>query len=413
MNTGFIDYCQICNSKKIFPVIDLGYQPLADDLKDSKTVNEKVISYPIKIYFCGKCRLIQNNYIVGDNTLYSKNYHYRPGISKTVVENQFALAQKIKEIYELKEKDLVVDIGSNDGTLLNQFKKLSIKNLFGIEPTNTIKFQKKIGIKSLQKFFNLKSSNIVKSKVGKAKVIITTNVFAHSNNMEDFIKGVKNLISKNGVFVIENHYLLDVIKKKQFDTFYHEHLRTYSLKSLIKLLKYYGFKVVDAYCSERYGGNIQAHFALKNSNIKRKLTNINKILNNEKKAKLDQTQTYLNFKKDIDKIGKKIKSFLEKNKNKKIVAKAYPARASVVLHYYSFIKDYIKYIAEQSTSLKLNFFIPGTNIQIIDSKEMKKNKPDIIIVLAWHLFEPIHQKWLKLGLKKTKYVKPLPKLSIK
>ena len=109
----------------------------------------------------------------------------------------------------------------------------------------------------------------------------------------------------------------------------------------------------------------------------------------------------------------KIKSFLEKNKNKKIVAKAYPARASVVLHYYSFIKDYIKYIAEQSTSLKLNFFIPGTNIQIIDSKEMKKNKPDIIIVLAWHLFEPIHQKWLKLGLKKTKYVKPLPKLSIK
>ena len=144
--------------------------------------------------------MIQNNYIVGDNTLYSKNYHYRPGISKTVVENQFALAQKIKEIYELKEKDLVVDIGSNDGTLLNQFKKLSIKNLFGIDLTNTIKFQKKIGIKSLQKFFNLKSSNIVKSKVGKAKVIITTNVFAHSNNMEDFIKGVKNLISKNGVF---------------------------------------------------------------------------------------------------------------------------------------------------------------------------------------------------------------------
>ena len=113
-------------------------------------------------------------------------------------------------------------------------------------------------------------------------------------------------------FVIENHYLLDVIKKKQFDTFYHEHLRTYSLKSLIKLLKYYGFKVVDAYCSERYGGNIQAHFALKNSNIKRKLTNINKILNNEKKAKLDQTQTYLNFKKDIDKIGKNKEFFRKK-----------------------------------------------------------------------------------------------------
>ena len=412
-NTGFINHCQICNKKKILPVIDLGYQPLADDLKNNLTLNDKVISYPIKIYFCSKCRLLQNNYIVGDNTLYNKNYHYRPGISKTVVDNQFELAKKIINLYKLQNKELIVDIGSNDGTLLNQFKKQGLNNLFGVEPTNTINFQKKIGIKSLQKFFNLKSSNLVKKKSGKAKVIITTNVFAHSNNMGDFIKGVKNLISKEGVFIIENHYLLDVIKKKQFDTFYHEHLRTYSLKSLIKLLRYYGFKIIDAYCSDRYGGNIQAHFALNGTKIKTNNINIKKILQNEIKEGLDKPETYYNFKKDIDRVGNNFKKFLEKNKRKHIVAKAFPARASIIIHYYSFIKDYIKYIAEQSTSLKLKHYIPGTNIQIIDSAEMKKKKPDILIVLAWHLFDPIYEKWLKKGLKKTKFVQPLPKLTIK
>ena len=129
--------------------------------------------------------------------------------------------------------------------------------------------------------------------------------------------------------------------------------------------------------------------------------------------KLSKLKTYLNFKNDIDNVGLKLSKYLEKNKNKFIVAKSYPARASVIIHYYSFLKKYIKYIAEQSSSLKLNYYVPGTNIKIIDSKKMKKDKPNIIIVLAWHLFKPIHNKWLKKGLRNSKFIKPLPKLSIK
>ena len=409
-NTGFIDYCQICNNKNIVPVIDLGHQPLADDLKFEKNKNDKIIFYPIKIFFCKPCRLLQNNYIVGDEKLYNKNYHYRPGISKTVVENQLDLAKKIASLYKLNKDDLIVDIGSNDGTLLNQFRSLGKRNVLGVEPTDTIKFQREIGIKSHKDFFNLKSSNMVKKKEGKAKIITTTNVFAHSNKMGDFLKGVKNLLDQSGVFIIENHYLLDVINKRQFDTFYHEHLRTYSLKSLIRLLSYYDFKILDAFTSERYGGNIQAHFVHKN-NLTTKSKNVGKILNKE--LKLSKLKTYLNFKNDIDIVGSKLYKYLEKNKNKLIVAKSYPARASVIIHYYSFLKKYIKYIAEQSSSLKLNCYVPGTNIKIIDSKKMKKDKPNIIIVLAWHLFKPIHTKWLKKGLRNSKFIKPLPKLSIK
>lgn len=392
--------------------MNLGHQPLADDLRNEKNKDDALNFYPIKIYFCKKCRLLQNNYIVGDKKLYNNDYHYRPGISKTVVENQFDLAKKIKSIYSLNKKNFIVDIGSNDGTLLYQFKKLGCTNILGVEPTDTIKFQKKLKIRSIKSFFNPTSSGIIKNKFGKADIIVTTNVFAHSNMMADFIKGVKNLLSKSGIFIIENHYLLDVINKNQFDTFYHEHLRTYSLKSLIKLLKYYDLKIIDAYCSERYGGNIQAHFAHKNSDIKTS-KNVTKILNSEKKNGLDNINTYINFKKKIDKTGDRLEKYLEKNKKKNIIAKAFPARASIVIHYYSFIKKYIKYVAEQSGSLKLNYYIPGTNIKIVDSKIMLKNTPDIMIILAWHLFDPIRLKWIKKGLTKTKYIKPLPELSIK
>lgn len=411
-NTGNINYCQICNSKNIKEVIDLGHQPLADDLKNEKEKNDRVISYPIKIFFCKNCCLLQNNYIVGDKILYNKNYHYRPGISKTVVDNQLELANKVKNLYKLNNKNLIVDIGSNDGTLLNQFQKLNCNNVFGVEPTNTIKFQIKKKINSLQKYFDQSAANYIKKNYGKAKIIITTNVFAHSNKMKDFLMGVKNLLADDGVFIIENHYLVDVIEKRQFDTFYHEHLRTYSLKSLIKFLEFYDMKIIDAYRSERYGGNIQAHFVHKKMNFFKK-KNINEILSYEKKMKLDKLSTYINFKNDIDRIGEKLLKFLQKNKNRKIVAKAYPARASVILHYFSFIKKYIKYIAEQSTSLKLNKYVAGTNIKIIDSKILIKDKPEIILVLAWHLFKPIHDKWLNNGLKKTKYIKLLPKLKIK
>ena len=410
--SGFIDYCQICNSKNIVPVFDLGHQPLPDDLRDNNSKNDEVVSYPIKIYFCKKCILLQNNYIAGDKKMYTKNYHYRPGISKTVVENQMNFAKKLQDMYKLDSKNLIVDIGSNDGTLLNQFKLLNHKNLIGVEPTDTINFQKELKIKSIQKFFNVDTANLIVKKYGKAKLIVTTNVFAHSNNMSEFINGLKKLIAKDGTFVVENHYLLDVIKKNQFDTFYLEHLRTYSLKSLIVLMKYYGFNIIDAYTSERYGGNIQAHFRL-NSSSKQTNKNVHKILKEEKRFKLDKLATYTKFKDRIDAHGKILSRYLSKNKNKFIVAKAFPARAAVIIHYYSFLKKYIKYIAEQKTSLKKNKYVAGTNIKIIDSAQMEIDKPDIVIVLAWHLFDPIYSKWINKGLKKTKFIKPLPNLIIK
>ena len=407
IKSGFINYCQICGTKKIKSVLNLGHQPLADDLKDTKSNNVGTTFFPIIIGFCKECILLQNNYIVDDKSLYSKNYHYRPGITKDVVNNFGTMSQKLVKLYNLNSKHIVADIGCNDGSLLKQFRKLGIKKTIGIEPTDTIRFAKP-EIKTVQDFMNVSSSKKALKFYGKTDLITTTNVFAHTNNLKSFILGVKKLIKKDGIFVIENHYLGAILKKKQFDSFYHEHLRTYSLTSLIKLMKYYGFKIVNAYTTERYGGNIQAHFTL--GNLK-KSQNVKLILNKEKKNKLNKEKTYKKLKKDIEIIDNKISNFINKNKHKKIVAKAFPARASILVHRFTSIKNNISFVAEQPSSLKLNKYVPGTNIKIISSEKFKTFKPDIMIVLAWHLFDTIHKKW-KAKLKKTKFVKILPQFKV-
>ena len=408
---GFINYCQICNTNNIIPVLDFGFQPLADDLLKEKDKNNPSISYPIKLYLCKSCRLLQNNFIVGDKKLYNKDYHYRPGISKTVENNLFNLAVKLINLYSLKKNDLIVDAGCSDGTLLGAFKKLGFKNVVGVEPTNTYKIAKAKGIHTINEFFNKKSASKILKKFGKAKIITTTNVFAHTGELKEFILGINKILLPKGIFVVENHYLKDIVEKIQFDSFYHEHLRTYSLKSLIKLLNYYKLNIVDAYTTERYNGNIQAHFS-KNKYLKNN-KNIKVILKNEEKAKLDNPLTYQIFSNKVEKAKKELFTFLNKNPKALIVGKSYPARASVILNYFSFLKDKLKFIAEQPTSLKLNNYIAGTSIKIVDSKILSKTKPDIIIIFAWHLFKEIKNKWKTKGLpKKTKYVLLLPKFKI-
>ena len=407
IKSGFINHCQICGNKDIKTVLDLGYQPLADDLKDTKSTNAGTTFFPIEIGFCKKCILLQNNYIVDDKSLYTKNYHYRPGITKDVVNNFQSMSQKLTKLYDLNLESIVADIGCNDGSLLKQFRKLGITKTVGIEPTDTIKYAKP-KIKTVQDFMNISSSKKALKFYGKADLITTTNVFAHTNNLKTFILGVKKLIKKNGIFVIENHYLGAILKKKQFDSFYHEHLRTYSLLSLVRLMKYYGFRIINAYTTDRYGGNIQAHFSL--GNLK-KSHNVNKILDKEVKDKLNKEMTYKKLKKDIENIDYQISTFINQNKHKKIVAKAFPARASILVHRFSSIKNNISFVAEQPSSLKLNKYVPGTNIKIISSEKLKTFKPDIMIILAWNLFDTIHKKW-KAKLKKTKFVKILPQFKV-
>jgi len=354
--------------------------------------------------------LAQIDYCVDGSLVYHPNYPYKSGVTKELVEYQSGISTSLTSKYNLQKGDLVVDIGSNDGTLLSGFKKNQI-SVLGIEPTNIAKIANQDGIETIQKFFDKKVADEIKTKYGKASIILATNMFAHMATLGEVISGIEHLLKNDGVFVFENHYLLDVIERGQFDTIYHEHLRTYSLKSIIKLFSYYDFTVTDVERGSRYGGNIRVHVTKgKNKNISE---NVIKLLELEEKSGLNKLETYTKFANRVKKAKTDFLNFiLEVKKNgKTIVANSCPGRSVTLLNYYGIDSELIPYITEQPSSLKLGMFLPGKHIPIINNEILIKDQPDYVILLAWHYADSIIEQLKSRGLKST-FVIPLPDLTI-
>ena len=405
---GKINNCQICGSTKLIEVMNIGDQPLANSLIKSITESNNVKKYPINIIRCAECTLLQLDYIVDQKKVYHPDYPYLPGITKTVDNEQKELSDYIFKEFDLKNNDLVIDIGSNDGSLLKHFKTKGLKTV-GIEPTNIAKIANQNGIETIQSFFNEEIAENVIKEYGKAKVITCTNVFAHMSTLGDVMDGIVKLLDDEGYFCFENHYIMEILEKVQYDTFYHEHLRTYSLISLVKLFEMYNLSLFDAQIVTRYGGSIRCIVSKKKQ---KKSERLQSLINKEKVLLIDNSlKTYNNFVSNI--ISSKndlINKILElKSQNKKIIAKSCPARAVVLLNYCGLNNTHLDYIAEQPTSLKLNYFVPGTGLKVISDDILKEEEPDYILLLAWHLSEPIINKWKNRGLK-SKFIVPLPKV---
>ncbi|MCL4365777.1 methyltransferase domain-containing protein, partial [Patescibacteria group bacterium] len=292
VKTGHIFRCQVCDSRKLHTVLDLGHQPLCDSLLTREMLSEPEKTYPLRMMWCENCTLVQIDYCVSGEEVYHPDYPYRSGITKELAQYQENMALSLVKKYNLGKNDLVIDVGSNDGTLLKGFKKAGVKVL-GIEPTNIAKIANKSGIKTVQAFFDIKTAQKVKKEFCSASLLITTNTFAHMQALGEFIVGANILLKDGGVFVNETHYLLDVIKGGQFDTIYHEHLRTYSLKSLVVLFNQYDFTVTDVERGDRYGGNIRM-IATKGKS-KKVSPDVKKLLEEEKKFGLGEKSTFIRF----------------------------------------------------------------------------------------------------------------------
>ncbi len=410
VKTGHIANCQICNSKKLHTILDLGHQPLCDTLLTKEMLNEPEKNYPLRMIWCENCTGVQIDYCVSGSEVYHPNYPYRSGITRELAEYQAKIGESLVRKYDLKRTDLVVDVGSNDGTLLSGFKNEGVK-ILGVEPTNIAKIANANGIRTMQSFFDIKTAKKIKNKYGKASLIVTTNTFAHMQTIGEFIMGAYNLLKDGGVFVNETHYLLDVIKGGQFDTIYHEHLRTYSLTSLIQLFNQYDFTVTDVERGERYGGNIRIH-ATKGKG-RPVSSNITKLLKLEKDSGLGKLKTYTEFATRVKKARLEFMEFLIKTNKagKHIVGNSCPGRCSTLLNYYGVDSELLPYLAEQPTSLKSGMYSPGTHIHVVDNKRLIDEQPDFVVLMAWHYAKPIMEQLKARGLK-SDFVIPLPDFRI-
>jgi len=404
--------CQFCKSKSLNEILSLGRSGLCDSLIDENTLKyKKEVNFPLNLIRCKKCDLVQLDYIVKNDLMFHKDYPYRSDITPTLKNNLTGISDYIQKNFNYNSNSLVVDIGSNDGTLLSGFKKKNYRVL-GVEPTNISKIANKKGIKTENIFFNSINARKLKKKYGEASIITATNVFAHVDELDKFMQGVKTLLKKNkGIFLTESHYLVDIVEKLQYDSIYHEHLRFYLLKNLINIFSKYNLKVIDALRIPNYGGSIRVVASADKSHKINK--RVKKILKDEKKKGYYNDKIYKKFSTRVRNSKKKLQNYLWKLKSlkKKIVGIGCPGRAVTLLSYLNVDNSILDYIAEQKNSLKLNLYTPTSRIKVINENIMLKKQPDYAFMLSWHYYEDIIKNLRRKGLR-SKIIIPLPNIKI-
>ncbi len=406
-----INKCRICGSAKIYPFLDLGSMPIPNGFLSKDELKNKEYSYPLGASVCENCWLVQLTHVVPPEIMF-KNYLYIPSTSKTMLEHFKALANEVIEKYALTKKDLVIDIGSNDGTLLGYFKEQEVKVL-GIDPaSNLAQVARMRGIDTIDDFFTAKLAQKVVLEKGRAKIITATNVVAHIHNLHELIEGVEKLLTKDGIFIMEFPYLVDLISKNEFDTIYHEHLSYFSVLPLVELFKLHKMEIVDLKRTPVHGGSIIVYVAKKGSKYKQ--SNIVKeYIGQEKLKKLDKRSTYDDFSRRVAVIKRDLNNYLKdlKKQGKIIVGYGASAKGNVLLNYCGINMKLLDCIVD-SIPYKQGRYTPGTHIPIHPELWLEKNKPDYALLLSWNFADEILNKQIKYREQGGQFIITIPYLRI-
>lgn len=405
------DKCRLCESKNLKLCFKLEPTPPANAFIDKHRISEKQISFPLDIFFCEDCFHVQLLCIVDPNILF-ENYVYVSGTSPVFVKHFEEYTNYILEKFPQKLNSVVLDIGSNDGTLLRFFKEKNLKTL-GVDPAKEI-CQKANSqeIETLNNFFNYKFSKYIKQNYGEIGIITANNVFAHVDDLKDFIQGVKNLLSEDGIFVFEVSYLVDVIQKLLFDTIYHEHLSYHSVIPLVSFFKENDMELIEAIHVDSHGGSLRGIAKLKNGKYEVGKS-VEKCVKLEIELGLNKLETYKEFferlnirKNELQELFKKLNA-----DNKTISGFGAPAKATTFMYQFGIDKSVIDFIIDDSP-LKQGLFSPGMHIPIYSSEKLYSEKPDYVIILAWNFAESIMNKHVKYREIGGHFIVPLPKLEI-
>jgi len=406
---GYITACQVCGSTPLSTVLSLGHQaPVHAHLTKDKLHQAETL-YPLNLCRCNKCGLMQLDYIVDPKIIFYPEYPYFSGMTNMLINDFRALRDTLITNYGLKSGDLVVDIGSNDGTLLKGFKEKGMRVL-GVEPTNVGKVAIANGIPTIQEFFNKTTAEKIASQYGRAKAITATNMFAHVDKPIKLATGIADILADDGIFVSESQYLADMIKKTALDTIYHEHLRYYSLKPLQILIESANMSVVDAEYIEAAGGSIRV-YAKKGSHPLSERAQ--QMLDEEEKMGILDGRAFENFETKINKAKQNLLTLILdcKKSGSRIVGIGAPGRSNTLLGYTHIDNTLLDYAVEKKGSPKIGLFTPGTHIPIIDEEKLFTDQPEYGLLLSWHIADELTKKLRALGFR-GKFIVPLPEAKI-
>lgn len=398
--------CGICGSKDFLGILDLGEMPPANAfLKEEDFGREE--NFPLAVQLCKNCKSLQLRHLVSPKLLF-KNYHYATGASKPLVEHFHKLAEEIAENYVKSPEDLVIEIGSNDGALLSRIKNRC--KVLGVDPAeNMAETAMKNGVPTIVEFFNTKLSKKIKSDFGEAKVVIANNVMAHIDDLRNVFSGVKYILSEDGQFIFEVHWVGNLLNDGGFDQIYHEHLYYHSLHSLTVLLNSLKMVVNHVQLVPIHGQSMRVYAGRSGKSS----SAVQEFLDREEKMGLLDVNTYKKFSEKVESNKGRLTDLLYgfKKAGKKIVGYGAPAKGNTLLNYFNIGKDILEYITD-TTPNKQGTCTPGAHIQVVSPEILESDLPDYVLLLSWNYADAILEKEKALRQKGVKFIIPVPEVRV-
>lgn len=378
-----IHRCEVCGGNELEPVLDLGAHPMCDDLVevgDTRVCRE----YPIEILYCGNCKTAHQRYQVPKHDLFPQSYHYRSRFTADVLNGMQELVAHCESRFGSLEGKLVLDIGCNDGSLLGFFRQRGAKPI-GVEPTGAGADAVAQGITVYRDYLSLDVAAQIAATHGQPDFIVFTNVFAHIEDLREVLGSLRTLMSPTTVLIIENHYLGAVLDRNQFDTFYHEHPRTYSFDSFVHIARSLGGSVLDVEFPSRYGGNIRVFLGAHTTQTPKTSVEVQAIIDREanfrnlfRVMQHNITQWKTRKRAEIDQLVRT---------HGKLRGKAFPGRAAILVKLLGLDVEQIEAVHEKPGSMKIGHYLPGTRIPIVSDDELfaRETLSQPLLNLAWHI----------------------------
>jgi hypothetical protein len=400
-----IECCQACGYDALHEVLSLGYMPPVNQMISIGQAPRQQPWFPTNLLHCPNCDLVQLGLAVDPVIIFPPEYPYTSGTTRLLRDNFAELQREAASTLGLGKNDLVVDIGSNDGTLLSNFKAAG-NRVLGIEPTDVGDIANSRGIPTIKRYFGMETAHEIKRDYGAARVVTAANCFAHIEDVHAIVDGIVEMLTADGVFISESHYLIGLIDTLQYDTVYHEHLRYYSVTSLKELLEMHGLEVFHARPIPSHGGSIRVYAARRGTHAVQ--DSVAHMLAAEPRGNA-LLKRLADFKRDVMLSKLRLLSMLRelKEKGARIAGISAPSRASTLVNYVGLDQGIIDYVCEIAGSLKIGKYMPGTQIPVVDEAKLFADQPDAALIFSWHIADELAPKLKAKGFR-GKLVTPLP-----
>jgi SAM-dependent methyltransferase len=408
-------HCRSCGNTELLLILSLGNMPLANALLTQGQLSLPEETFPLDLVFCPHCTLVQITETVSPEKLF-REYLYFSSFSDTVLKNAREIAEELITLCNLSMNSLVVEVASNDGYLLKNYKEKGIQVL-GIEPAiNIARVAEECGIPTINEFFNVALAERLRERNEVADVIHANNVIAHVADLQGVIRGISILLKSDGVAVIENHYVKDLIDGVEFDSIYHEHLCYYSVTSFRNLFAQHGLTLVDVKRLPVHGGSLRMYFQRVDGPLsleKDGKARVKALLKEEADWGVDQFMFYQNFGEKVERLRVELLALLRKIKadGKSIAVYGASAKSATLLNYYGIGMQILDYVVDRST-VKQGLYTPGTHLPIYAPEKLLETQPDYVLLLTWNFADEILTQQAEYRKYGGKFIVPIPHLQV-